>query len=94
MVVIIIALQACNPKQDNDQTAENSNLRWLDDSSAAPAPSALQAIERGMNEVGDSTTYYEYMLRKAFFYSLTEHPERADTLIDSVKTFVTQQDDG
>ena len=27
MVVIIIALQACNPKQDNDQTAENSNLR-------------------------------------------------------------------
>lgn len=94
MVVIIIALQACNPKQDNDQTAENSNMRWLDDSIAALAPSALQAIERGMNEADDSTTYYEYMLRKALFYSLTEHPERADTLIDSVKTFVTQQDDG
>lgn len=94
MVVIIIALQACNPKQDNDQTAENSNLRWLDDSIAALAPSALQAIERGMNEADDSTTYYEYILRKALFYSLTEHPERADTLIDSVKTFVTQQDDG
>ena len=94
MAVIIIALQACNPKQDNDQTAENSNLRWLDDSIAALAPSALQAIEKGMNEADDSTTYYEYMLRKALFYSLTEHPERADTLIDSVKTFVTQQDDG
>lgn len=94
MAVIIIALQACNPKQDNDQTAENGNLRWLDDSIAALAPSALQAIERGMNEADDSTTYYEYMLRKALFYSLTEHPERADTLIDSVKTFVTQQDDG
>lgn len=94
MAVIIIALQACNPKQDNDQTAENGNLRWLDDSIAALAPSALQAIEKGMNEADDSTTYYEYMLRKAHFYSLTEHPERADTPIDSIKTFVTQQDNG
>lgn len=94
MAVIIIALQAYNPKQDNDQTAENSNLRWLDDSIAELAPSALQAIEKGMNEADDSTTYYEYMLRKARFYSLTEHPERADTLIDSIKTFVTQQDNG
>lgn len=94
MVVIIIALQACNPKQDNDQTAENGNLRWLDDSIAALAPSALQAIERGMNEADDSTTYYEYMLRKAIFYSLTEHPERADTLIDRVTAFVMHQDDG
>lgn len=94
MAVIIIALQACNPKQDNDQTAENSNLRWLDDSIAALAPSALQAIEKGMNEANDSTTYYEYMLRKALFYSLTEHPERADTLIDRVTAFVMHQDDG
>ncbi|WP_294786141.1 hypothetical protein [Prevotella sp.] len=47
-----------------------------------------------MNEADDSTTYYEYMLRKARFYSLTEHPERADTPIDSIKTFVTQQDNG
>lgn len=94
IAVIIIALQACNPKQDNDQTAENSNLRWLDDSIAALAPSALQAIERGMNEADDSTTYYEYMLRKALFYSLTEHPERADTLIDRVTAFVMHQDDG
>lgn len=94
MVVIIIALQACNPKQDNDQTAENSNLRWLDDSIAALAPSALQAIERGMNEANDSTTYYEYVLREARYYSLTERPERADTLIDRVTAFVMHQDDG
>lgn len=94
MAVIIIALQACNPKQDNDQTAENINLQWLDDSIAALAPSALQAIEKGMNEADDSTTYYEYMLRKALFYSLTEHPERADTLIDRVTAFVMHQDDG
>lgn len=94
MVVIIIALQACNAKQSNDETAQNGNMRWLDDSIAALAPSALQAIEKGMNEANDSTTYYEYMLRKARFYSLTDSPERADTLIDSVKTFVTQQDDG
>lgn len=94
ITVIIIALQACNAKQSNDETAENSNLQWLDDSIAALAPSALQAIEKGMNEADDSTTYYEYMLRKARFYSLTERPERADTLIDSIKTFVTQQDNG
>lgn len=94
IAVIIIALQACNAKQSNDETAQNGNMRWLDDSIAALAPSALQAIEKGMNEANDSTTYYEYMLRKARFYSLTDSPERADTLIDSVKTFVTQQDDG
>ena len=94
MAVIIIALQACNPKQDNDQTAENSNLRWLDDSIAALAPSALQAIEKGMNEANDSTTYYEYVLREARYYSLTERPERADTLIDRVTAFVMHQDDG
>lgn len=94
IAVIIIALQACNAKQSNDETAQNGNMRWLDDSIAALAPSALQAIEKGMNEADDSTTYYEYMLRKAQYYSLTERPERADTLIDSVKTFVTRQDDG
>lgn len=94
IAVIIIALQACNAKQSNDETAQNGNMRWLDDSIAALAPSALQAIEKGMNEADDSTTYYEYMLRKAQYYSLTDTPERADTLIDSVKTFVTQQDDG
>lgn len=93
IAVIIIALQACNAKQSNDETAQNGNMRWLDDSIAALAPSALQAIEKGMNEADDSTTYYEYMLRKAQYYSLTDGPERADTLIDSVKTFVTQQDD-
>ena len=94
IAVIIIALQACNAKQSNDETAQNGNMRWLDDSIAALAPSVLQAIEKGMNEADDSTTYYEYMLRKAQYYSLTDSPERADTLIDSVKTFVTQQDDG
>ena len=94
IAVIIIALQACNAKQSNDETAQNGNMRWLDDSIAALAPSALQAIEKGMKEADDSTTYYEYMLRKALFYSLTDSPERADTLIDSVKTFVTRQDDG
>ena len=94
IAVVTITLLVCNPKQSNNDMAQNGNMRWLDDSIAALAPSALQAIERGMNEVGDSTTYYEYMLRKALFYSLTEHPERADTLIDSVKTFVMHQDDG
>lgn len=94
IAVVTITLLVCNPKHSNNDMAQNGNMRWLDDSIAALAPSALQAIEKGMNEADDSTTYYEYMLRKALFYSLTEHPERADTLIDSVKTFVTQQDDG
>lgn len=94
IAVVTITLLVCNPKHSNNDMAQNGNLRWLDDSIAALAPSALQAIERGMNEANDSTTYYEYVLREARYYSLTERPERADTLIDSVKTFVTQQDDG
>lgn len=94
IAVVTITLLVCNPKHSNNDMAQNGNLRRLDDSIAALAPSALQAIEKGMNEADDSTTYYEYMLRKALFYSLTEHPERADTLIDRVTAFVMQQDDG
>lgn len=94
IAVVTITLLVCNPKHSNNDMAQNGNLRRLDDSIAALAPSALQAIEKGMNEANDSTTYYEYMLRKALFYSLTEHPERADTLIDRVTAFVMHQDDG
>jgi tetratricopeptide (TPR) repeat protein len=94
IAVVTITLLVCNPKQSNNDMAQNGNMRWLDDSIAALAPSALQAIERGMNEADDSTTYYEYVLREARYYSLTERPERADTLIDRVTAFVTQQDDG
>lgn len=94
IAVVTITLLVCNPKHSNNDMAQNGNLRWLDDSIAALAPSALQAIERGMNEANDSTTYYEYMLRKARFYSLTDSPERADTLIDRVTAFVMHQDDG
>ena len=94
IAVVTITLLVCNPKHSNNDMAQNGNLRWLDDSIAALAPSALQAIERGMNEANDSTTYYEYVLREARYYSLTERPERADTLIDRVTAFVMHQDDG
>lgn len=94
IAVVTITLLVCNPKHSNNDMAQNGNLRWLDDSIAALAPSALQAIERGMNEANDSTTYYEYVLREARYYRLTERPERADTLIDRVTAFVMHQDDG
>lgn len=94
IAVVTITLLVCNPKHSNNDMAQNGNLRRLDDSIAALAPSALQAIERGMNEANDSTTYYEYVLREARYYSLTERPERADTLIDRVTAFVMHQDDG
>lgn len=94
IAIVTITLLVCNPKHSNNDMAQNGNMRWLDDSIAALAPSALQAIERGMNEANDSTTYYEYVLREARYYSLTERPERADTLIDRVTAFVMHQDDG
>lgn len=94
IAVVTITLLVCNPKHSNNDMAQNGNLRWLDDSIAALAPSALQAIEKGMNEANDSTTYYEYVLREARYYRLTERPERADTLIDRVTAFVMHQDDG
>ena len=94
IAVVTITLLVCNPKHSNNDMAQNGNLRRLDDSIAALAPSALQAIEKGMNEANDSTTYYEYVQREARYYSLTERPERADTLIDRVTAFVMHQDDG
>ena len=94
IAVIIIALQACTPKKNHDDAACKSCIEGLDDSIAALAPSAPKAIERGMREATDSITYYEYMLRMAMYYSLTDHPERADTLIKRITTFASLHDNG
>ena len=94
LAIIAIAIQSCTSKQRNEGTAYDDIMRWLDDSIAALAPSAPQAIEHGMREANDSITYYEYKLRMAMYYSLTDHPERADTLIKNVKAFAARQDDG
>ena len=94
LAIIAIAIQSCTSKQRNEGTAYDDSMRWLDDSIAALAPSAPQAIEHGMREANDSITYYEYKLRMAMYYSLTDHPERADTLIKNVKAFAARQDDG
>lgn len=38
--------------------------------------------------------YYEYLLRLANFYWLSDRPERADTLINRIINFVNRQDNG
>ena len=45
LAIIAIAIQSCTSKQRNEGTAYDDSMRWLDDSIAALAPSAPQAIE-------------------------------------------------
>lgn len=93
---VIIMFLSCN----HDRSGSNSNdprverLQKLDDSINLFAPSALTDIQYGLAKAKDSLEHYEYLLRLANYYWLSEHPERADTLINRIISFVTRQDNG
>uniref|UniRef100_UPI003FEFDBFC tetratricopeptide repeat-containing sensor histidine kinase n=1 Tax=Leyella stercorea TaxID=363265 RepID=UPI003FEFDBFC len=69
-------------------------MQNLDDSISLFAPTALNDIQRGLAGAKDSMEYYEYLLRLANFYWLSDRPERADTLINRIINFVNRQDNG
>ncbi len=92
----IIMLFSCN---NDKKSIEHNNprikqLQNLDDSINILAPSAFNEIQRCLNEAKDSIGYYEYLLRLANYYWLSERPERADTLIENIISFVKRQDNG
>lgn len=90
-----IMVAACGGGSDgNGNTGRIDSLRRLDDSVVALSPTALPTIRHGLATAHDSTAYYEYSLRLARYYWLSEHPERADTLVGKVMAYVERQDNG
>lgn len=93
---VIIMFLSCNhdrsDREDNNPRIER--LQNLDDSISLFAPTALNDIQRGLAGAKDSMEYYEYLLRLANFYWLSDRPERADTLINRIINFVNRQDNG
>ena len=93
--VIIMFLSCNHNRSDRDgNTPRIERLQNLDDSISLFAPTALNDIQRGLAGAKDSMEYYEYLLRLANFYWLSDCPERADTLINRIINFVNRQDNG
>lgn len=93
--VIIMFLSCNNDRSDRDgNNPRIERLQNLDDSISLFAPTALNDIQRGLAGAKDSMEYYEYLLRLANFYWLSDRPERADTLINRIINFVNRQDNG
>ena len=93
--VIIMFLSCNHDKSDRDgNNPRIERLQNLDDSISLFAPTALNDIQRGLAGAKDSMEYYEYLLRLANFYWLSDRPERADTLINRIINFVNRQDNG
>ena len=91
MSATVIILSSCTFTSNGDKQNYERLIR-LDDSITARAKSAPDSIFSGINNATDSITYYEYLLRLANYYWLSEHPERADTLVERTIAFAKQHD--
>lgn len=72
-------------------SARIARLRQIDDSVMTLAPSAQRLITEGMRTAPDSMTLYEYRLRQAHLYSLSDTPERSKSYVDGILRFADEQ---
>lgn len=72
-------------------SARIARLRQIDDSVMTLAPSAQRLITEGMRTAPDSMTLYEYRLRQARLYSLSDTPERSKSYVDGILRFADEQ---
>ena len=72
-------------------SARIARLRQIDDSVMTLAPSAQRLITEGMRTAPDSMTLYEYRLRQARLYSLSDAPERYKSYVDGILRFADEQ---
>ena len=91
MSAVILLLAACG-REGCSENHRTERLRQLDDSITTLAPSAIDSINKGLAKASDSTEYYEYRLRLANYYWLSEHPERADTVLDGIIDYAERHD--
>ena len=76
---------------DDIDSARINRLRQLDDSVMTFAPSTQRIINEGIRTAPDSITAYEYRLREARFFSLSDSPERSKNCIDNILRFASEQ---
>ena len=76
---------------DDTDSARINRLRQIDDSVMTFAPSTQRIIDEGIRTAPDSITAYEYRLREARFFSLSDSPERSKNCIDNILCFASEQ---
>lgn len=76
---------------DDTDSARINRLRQIDDSVMTLAPSTQRIIDEGIRTAPDSITAYEYRLREARFFSLSDSPERSKNCIDNILRFASEQ---
>ena len=76
---------------DDTDSARINRLRQIDDSVMTFAPSTQRIIDEGIRTAPDSITAYEYRLREARFFSLSDSPERSKNCIDNILRFASEQ---
>ena len=95
LLACIIAFSACTSgKQDKMSKADSiriNNLRQLGDSIMKLSPTVLPTINKGLKEAPDSISFYEYKLKLAQYYWLSETPERADTILQQIYAFAEKE---
>lgn len=92
-VAWIMALAGCGKTAGyGAEQGHAEQLRRLGDSIRTLSPSAIDSIRNGLAHASDSIEHEEYTLLLAQYYWLSEHPERADPLIEHIKDFVRRHD--
>ena len=90
LFLLAMLLHSCG--HGSSDSSSTHDLRALDDSVSALAPSALDSIRAHTARATDSIAYNECLLRLARYYQLSEHPERADTVVEQIVAFARRQD--
>ena len=94
VIVVIMACASCGRSSADADNLRIERTRRLCDSIMNLAPSSLDSIRQGISSAKDSVTLQEYRLQLARYYWLSEHPERADTIIQQIMAFARRQDNG
>lgn len=109
VIVAIQTAISCSPTADNEAKLRRERLRQFDDSITSLVPSVLDSINSAITQTqqtlarkqadntitsSDSLSLQEYRMCLARYYWLSDHPEKADTIVQDIVNFVRRQDGG
>lgn len=94
-ILLAILATGCGGKHGSTcseaDSARIARIHQIEDSIYAFAPSAEKLIDEGLRNAADSLEWYEILLCKARYLSLSEHPERCIAYLDRITRFVKEQ---
>ena len=109
VIVAMQTAISCSPAADNGAQLRRERLRNLDDSITVLAPSVLDSINSAIDNtqqmlakkqanntitISDSLALQEYRMCLARYYWLSDHPEKADTIVQDIINFAYRQNGG